>query len=366
MTVTVPYALPAPQPGAEYSLNLTFTLAETTLWAPRGHEVATAQFQVPVEAAPVPFIAKSEMPPLETEETDEAIIFTGEEFRLCIDRRQGTIASWEYQGMPLLTAGPRLQVWRAPTDNDVHIAKEWRRAGLDRLTHRMDQATLHRADTEFAQLEVDSVLAAVSLGPAFRCGHRYTIYGTGDIVIETRVVPAGDLPNLPRLGLTMCLPGEFERFAWYGRGPHESYVDRKESALVGVYEGSVQDQHVPYIMPQENGNKTDVRCAAVTNPRGMGLLAVGMPLLEVSAHHYAAEDLAQARHTFELLRRSETILNLDHRQAPLGSNSCGPGPLPQYLIEPRETVFSVRLKAFSREMISPMRMWRQAPEPIPW
>jgi hypothetical protein len=160
----------------------------------------------------------------------------------------------------------------------------------------------------------------------------------------------------------LSLPAGLDRFAWYGRGPHESYSDRKESAPVGVYRGTVQEQFMPYIMPQENGNKTDVRWAAVTDARGMGLLAVGMPLLNVSAHHYALEDLTCARHTYELVPRKETFLYLDHAQAGLGSQSCGPGPLPQYLLEPQETTFTVRLQPFSGDAISPMSLSRQRPE----
>ncbi len=116
---------------------------------------------------------------------------------------------------------------------------------------------------------------------------------------------------------------------------------------------------MPYIRPQENGNKTDVRWAAVTDARGMGLLAIGMPLLNVSAHHYALEDLTGARHHHELTRRAETFLYLDHAQAGLGSQSCGPPPLPQYLIEPRETTFTVRLQPFCGEATSPTSLWRQ-------
>ena len=204
-----------------------------------------------------------------------------------------------------------------------------------------------------------TVLAAFSLAPAFACAYRYTIYGTGAVVIEAKVTPRSDLPNLPRIGLQMRLPEGFDRFAWYGRGPHESYSDRKESACIGVYRGTVQEQFVPYIMPQENGNKTDVCWAAVTDARGTGLLAVGMSHLNVSAHHYSLEDLTRARHTYELVRQKATFLYLDHVQAGLGSQSCGPGPLPQYLIEPRETTFAVRLQPFSWEENSPMCLSRQ-------
>ena len=131
--------------------------------------------------------------------------------------------------------------------------------------------------------------------------------------------------------------------------------------------GSVQVLSVPgsalvgppgkYIRPQENGSKAEVRWAALTDLRGFGLLAVGRPRIGgVSAHHYATEDFAQARHAHELVRRDETILHVDHRQSGLGSQSCGPGPLPQYLITEREFSFATVLRPFSAEVMSAMRL----------
>ncbi len=205
-------------------------------------------------------------------------------------------------------------------------------------------------------------MSPCSLPPAFSCTYLYTIYGTGDIVIEVQVTPRRDLPPLPRLGLQLILPGRFDRFAWFGRGPHESYPDRKESAPVGIYRGTVHDQYVPYVRPQENGNKTDVRWAAVTDIRGRGLLAVAMPLLNVSVHHYRPEDFDAAAHTYELVRRDETVLHLDHGMAPLGSASCGPGPLEKYLLKPEETRFSVRLRPFCERDDSAARLARMTLE----
>ena len=277
---------------------------------------------------------------------------------------------WEYQGLTLVTRGPQLQTWRAPTDNDAtawgsgRAAIRWREAGLHRLQHRTERMTWREAGPQACVLEVDAVYAGYSLAPAFRCAYRYVIYGSGDVVVTARIVPRADLPPLPRLGLRLFMPAGFERFDWYGRGPHESHVDRKHSARVGVYGGTVQEQYVPYVRPQENGNKTDVRWAAVTNARGMGLLAVGLPLMEASAHHYTAEDCTQARHTHELVRRNETILSLDYRQGGLGSNSCGPEPLPQYLLLPEPVTFSVRLAPFCRESADPMALSRRMPEAV--
>jgi beta-galactosidase len=198
----------------------------------------------------------------------------------------------------------------------------------------------------------------------FECTYTYTIHASGDVVVDTHVLPHGDLPPLPRIGLQMCLSGAYNNLTWYGRGPHETYPDRKEGARVGVYSGTVDEQYVPYIVPQENGNKTDVRWAALTDDNGFGLLVAGMPLLNVSAHHFTTEALTEAKHTYELKRREEITLNLDHRQSGLGGESCGPGTLPQYLIQPEETRFSLRLRPLSPRTASPMELGKQVVERV--
>ncbi len=363
MDVTLPYHIPAIRTGEAVWLNLSFTLAADTAWAKRGFELATAQFEIPVEKLPVPVLQLHDLPPLAYTAGQGQILVSGEEFRLAFDTIRGVLTSWEADGVSLLTRGPQLNLWRAPTDNDVHIANEWRQAGLDRLGQDIRRVELLNICPQAVQWEVEAVLAGYMLRPAFTCTYRYTAYGSRDLLIEAHVKPLRELPMLPRVGLQMRLPGTMDRFAWYGRGPHENYIDRKESALVGVYSGTVRDQYVPYVLPQEYGNKSDVRWAAVTDMRGMGLLAMApqdAPLLNVSVQEYTTQDLTQAKHTFELRPCGETILNLDYLQAGLGSNSCGPGPLPQYLIEPKEMRFAVRLRPFASDSFDPMRLWRQA------
>jgi beta-galactosidase len=140
------------------------------------------------------------------------------------------------------------------------------------------------------------------------------------------------------------MPASFEQLAWYGRGPHESYGDRKAGAAVGVYQSTVTDQYHPYVMPQEHGNKTDVRWLAVTNEQGAGVMAIADPLMESSASHFTVDDLYQALHTKDLSPRAETIVNLDHKQMGLGGASCGPGVLEQYLLTEKEYRFKFLLK----------------------
>lgn len=353
--VTVPYTLPS---SGDAWLNLTFTLASDQLWAARGHEVAWAQFPLPVEAVAAPARRLDTFPTLTVAETGRTLEITSEDFRLAFDASRGLLTDWTYQNTPLMVLGPTLNVWRAPTDNDVNLAAEWRKAGLDRLIPRADSFAWKQIAPQVIQIISTVVLAPASRLPVFTVTFSYTVYGSGEVVLETHVTPHGDLPPLPRLGLEMHLPAGFNRFAWYGLGPHESYPDRRESVKLGAYSGSVSEQFETYIRPQENGNKSDVRWASVTNGRGVGLLAIAKPLINVSVHHYTPEDLTRAQHTYDLKPRPETIWHLDHAQGGLGSASCGPGPLPQYLLQPAETRFSVILTPFSSELTSPMALSR--------
>jgi beta-galactosidase/beta-glucuronidase len=361
--VRIPFDRPESRPGTEYWLMLRFALAQDAPWAEAGHEVAWEQFQVPFSTPQAPVLRVAGMPALEMEETADGVTVRGADFGLVFDKRTGTLASWQHAGRDLLARGPLLNVWRAPTDNDrsggmVRAVEDWRAAGLDRLQHQVRGVEASQVQPQVARIEIRSHVCAPDCADGFDCEYTYTVYGSGDVAIDTNVLPGKNLPHLPRVGLQMVLPGGYETFTWYGRGPHETYVDRKAGAQVGVHTGLVDDQYVPYVVPQENGNKTDVRWVALTDGEGAGLLAVGEALMEVSAHHFATQDLAQARHTYELERREEITLNLDHAQSGLGGASCGPPTLPQYLIPPERQQFRVRLRPLAAG-VSPAEVSKQ-------
>jgi hypothetical protein len=163
-------------------------------------------------------------------------------------------------------------------------------------------------------------------------------------MLDNQITTDSDLPPLPRVGIQLKLHENFNQFVWYGRGPHESYWDRKTSADISVYSGSVEDQYVPYIMPQENGNKTDVRWAGLTNKNNVGLLISGMPHLEVSVHNYTIENLTKARHTYEIIKSEYITMNLDLHQMGLGGDdSWNPRTHKEYLLLPGTYIFSIRL-----------------------
>lgn len=365
----VPYTLPAESYG-EWRINFQWISTADTYWVKAGFEAAREQFVLPVKRRIQTGVKSSSMGKLKLNETERAWMLASDNFELVFDRYRGMMTSWTFKKKQLIKAGPRLHFWRAPIDNDRPYVLTWRKTGLDRLQHRITTVQLVRENPALARMDVRAVIGAFTmrpqfevLPPVFKALYRYYVFGSGDVVIETRVTPlAKNLPPLPRLGLRLHLTDGFNKVSWYGRGPHENYADRRESAFLGVYSGAVQDQYVSYIKPQENGGKTDVRWMSVMNMKGLGLFAAAMPLMEASVHHYTAEDFTAAAHDYELTRRPETILNLDYGQNGLGSAACGPAPLPQYLLAPEEAVFSVRLKAFSGKNVSPMQLWREMPD----
>ena len=154
---------------------------------------------------------------------------------------------------------------------------------------------------------------------------------------------------MPRVGVTLTLPAGHEAFAWYGHGPHESYVDRKQSARLDVYRGTVDDQYVPYVKPQENGNKTDVRWMAFLDNNGDGLMvsAVEAPL-SIGARFYSRKAMETSKYSFQMERSPAIHVNIDALQAGIGGNtSWGATPLPDYLLTKRKYGYRYRLAPVS-------------------
>ena len=151
------------------------------------------------------------------------------------------------------------------------------------------------------------------------------------------------------MGVDLVLLADFEQLEWYGRGPWENYSDRKASAMIGRYRSTVTEQYVPYIMPQEHGHKTDVRWVRLTDANGYGLHVQGVPTFEFSASHFTANDLFQAKHTYELTPRPEIYLNLDAAHRGLGTASCGPDTLPQYRLLERVYRFGWAMRVLQPE-----------------
>jgi beta-galactosidase len=195
-------------------------------------------------------------------------------------------------------------------------------------------------------LVVEHVGSCTASPKAIQHRHTYTIHPDGRIFAENVFTVDKAVPDLPRLGVVLSLKPGFEKLKWLGRGPFENYWDRKRAAMIDLYESTVTDQYVPYILPQEHGNHTDVRWLSLENGKA-GLRVSAQGSLEFTASHYTAHDLYAAYHTYDLKPRPETILSLDYHQRGLGTASCGPDTLPRYRINPGKYQFRYSLQPFA-------------------
>ncbi|WP_109028456.1 glycoside hydrolase family 2 TIM barrel-domain containing protein [Streptomyces rubrogriseus] len=346
--ITVPVRLPGrPGPGTEYFLQLSFTTKESTPWAKAGFEVARQQLPVETDVPAVTRTRLESVPALRHEDRDQEVEVTGKGFSVTVDKRTGAITSYEAKGTRLITSGPVPNFWRAPTDNDKgngqHTRNQtWRDAGARR---KVTGVSVRALGDRAVEIKVTGTLPT-SVESTY--GTTYTVFGNGEIKVDNTLHPgAANLPYIPEVGTMLFLPRGLDRVHWYGRGPEENHWDRNDGTDVGLYSGTVAEQWTPYIRPQENGNKTDVRWIALTDRHGVGLLASGEPLLEANASYFTPEDLsAGVRHDYQLTPRDEVVLRLNHRQMGVGGdNSWGAHTHDEFkLFADRDYAYTYRLR----------------------
>jgi len=356
----VPVAPFGPEPGVEYFLEIRWTLARKTSWAPAGHEVAWDQFLLP-DSAPAEVRRPQGRGVLDWHTNETHIQFAGRDFVLNFRRSDGALTSWQYRGRELVESPLRPDFWRAPTDNDRGRNME-QSQGIWRRAHENPRVLAVTAD--LAGDGRTGVLQARWFLPAVEAtwATTYTIHADGAVEVEASFEPSRtNLPPLPRLGMQMVLPMGYDRIEWLGPGPHETYCDRKD-ARVGRYRGTVRAQFCyDYTEPGESGNKVEVRWVALTDRRGRGLLVTGEPWLSVNAMHHTTDDLQSVTHPFQLPRRDFVVLNLDWKQQGVGGDdSWGAWPHPPFLIPCRAQTYRFRLEPLDSGQ-DPGRLARSRP-----
>ncbi len=357
----IPFRQPTLEPGGEYWLKVSFALAEDAPWAGKGHVVAWDQFEVPFDVPAATPVALAQMPAAALEKSGNAYTVSGDGFTVTVGRDSGAIESLLFKGVELVKSPLAPNFWRPPIDNDNGNGMPrrhgvWRDAGPKR---KVRSVTAEQLEPQLVRITAEATLPA---GDNSKYRTTYDIYGSGDIVVEASLQPSGsNLPELPRFGMQMAIPGTCSTATYLGRGPHENYWDRHTGAAVGLYSTSVEELIHVYTRPQENGNRTDVRWLTLTDTGGTGLLAVGMPLLSVSAWPFSMADLEKARHIHELPRRDFITLNLDYRQMGVGGDdSWGARPHPEYMLPAQPYTYRFRLRPYSKDMGEANTLARQA------
>jgi beta-galactosidase len=340
--------------SGEYFLNISVRLKQATSWAFAGHEVASGQFPVKADPLPATVMNMSRIPPVKATATATGVTVRGKDFALVFDKATGSLKEWMYKGKNLLAQDFQPSLWRVPTDNDegggaASFAARWRKAGLDTaIAYPVDFAVESHTQTVL----VSCINDVIGKGGRVRQQTDYTVYGTGDVLVTTTYTPSGTLPPLARVGLQFQMPAVFTDLTWYGRGPFESYPDRKDASKVGRYEAKVSEQFFPYTMAQENGNKTDVRWAKLTDATGMGLLimsdGVDNHFLSINVRDYTDDTLLNAKQpdAQEVERGDVIVVNVDMAQMGLGGDdSWSPRVHPEYQLpanKPYSYSFRVR------------------------
>ncbi|GAA6205633.1 glycoside hydrolase family 2 TIM barrel-domain containing protein [Thalassotalea sp. SU-HH00458] len=329
--ITLPIRKLLTDDSKEYVITISAVIRSKQPLLPIGHEIAFEQFIIESKEQQAPFTIAATGQLIQAKDR-QFIHFTGNEFKATFDKNTGYLSAYQYHDEQLLLAPLKPNFWRAPTDNDLgnnmqNWAAMWQTAeqGLSLTSLKVSDAGL------LARYRSKDFAGSFSL--------HYEIAKDGKLqVTSTLDLDDGQtLPNLPRFGMQLVMPGQFENLTWYGRGPHETYWDRKTGAKVGLYKAKVDEQIEHYIRPQENANKTEVRWLTVTNDNGVGFTAAGEQLLNVSAWPYLQADIDFAKgdasasasglvpvttkHAIDVPRRDLTTVNIDHLQMGVGGDT---------------------------------------------
>lgn len=372
--ITIPYDLKSIQvvPGAEYYVNISYQLKEAVPYAPAGHELATAQFKLPVYKEGIEFIPEGTLKVTKNHTTLRA---EGANFHVDFDLVRGNIISVVRDGMEIMSKGPRLTLWRAPISNDMEIIDQLKKVYFLHLEHEVVMDIKYEEDGHFLKMVVKTINGTTNSAWHFDTTYEYVVCPTGDVMISVSGVPAGKLEDtgatmsangssanmamggklgcapdmFPRIGVTMHLDESMENVRYFGRGPRENYSDSKEAGLMGVYENTVDGLFTNYVVPQANGNHMDCKWVSLTNDRGMGLVASTEDSFNFSASFYEEKDLDDAKHTCDLVKRDYVVFNIDYKQNALGSYSCGQWQLDKYRAKNEPFTINFRVTPFNNK-----------------
>lgn len=311
------YNISQPETGAEYHLLISLRLRIHKLWAEEGYELAWEQFKIPVGTGRNIINPVSTKANLSVEENEKQVFVKSNDFSEAIGRESGGIESLNFGFGELIVSPLVPNYWRALTDNDIGYAnfepryewllvdRSWKKSSKCR---KIKNITVNK---EKHQIRI-TVMYKVRKAAGNVCTE-YIVGADSTVSVENTITPTKDMY---RIGMQMALSKEYNMMTWYGRGPHETYADRKTGAKVGIYSGSVKEIIHNYMRPQENGNRTDVRWAALTDVEGKGIKFEygGGELLNVSIWPYSMEDLEKAKHINELPERDYVSFNIDYCQ----------------------------------------------------
>ncbi len=280
------------------------------------------------------------------QETEDAILLRGKNFTYTYDRRTGLFSQLEYAGLAFLDGPMELNIWRAPTDNDMYVKNAWKRAHYDRARARAYDSAVRQSGTS-VEIHAGMAVVADTVQRILQIGAVWNIDENGKIAVRLSVRRDMEFPVLPRFGFRLFLKQALDEVTYYGMGPAESYEDKHRASSHGLYQAKAAEMHEDYIRPQENGSHTDCDYVAVEDGE-YGLAAAAEKTFSFNASAYTQEELGEKKHHYELEPSGSTVLCLDYRINGIGSNSCGPELLEKYRFCEETFTFEITLIPFRK------------------
>ncbi|AEN97234.1 glycoside hydrolase family 2 protein [Roseburia hominis A2-183] len=265
---------------------------------------------------------------LQVNENDTQIHIKGREFAYTIDKRTALFTEMKFAGREYLNHPMELNIWRAPTDNDMYIKSEWKKAHYDKAYTRAYTTEVVQGKhgvkiTSHASVVAETVQKILDVTITWK------IEAAGKIDVDIAVTKDDEFPDLPRFGVRMFLDKKLSAVRYFGMGPQESYCDKHQAASHGLYRADVGDLHEDYIRPQENGSHYDCEYVELNNSR-YGIVASAEKAFSFNASYYTQEELEKKTHNYELIESDSVVFCVDYALNGIGSNSCGPVVLEQY------------------------------------
>ena len=343
-TVSVPFKVNSPKPGADYFLRISYTQKDKSLWADKGFEIASEQFKLPIATPAVeePQVTQ----PVKLSKNPESFTITGNGFSLNFNKKSGLLEQIKKNGIDLLTenGAPKLNLWRAAHRNDdMWAERSWEKYGLTDLKDSLVNLKVEQIDKH--SIKVTSIIK-VNGQNGFGAYHTatYLVKGDGSVKVDNKIHFIGKRTILARIGVRMLFDKQLDHMTYFGRGPIENYSDRKTASDVGIYQLGVNNQY-EYEKPMERGNHEDVRWVQLNGTNIPSLLIQSdANLMQVSALPHTDEQMFPVEYKIDLPASTSTVFCLSTKTLGVGSASCGPIPINKYLVWSDDTQFSYTMQ----------------------